>query len=48
MGIIGAPELIENAQESVISIIKGSKQSNVYSHLEKNQPKSVIDLSLKG
>ncbi len=47
VGIIGAPELIENAQESVISIIKGSKQSNVYSHLEKNQPKSVIDLGLK-
>ena len=47
VGIIGLPELIENAQESVISIIKGSKQSNVYSHLEKNQPKSVIDLGLK-
>ena len=47
VGIIGAPELIENAQESVISIIKGSKQSNVYSHLEKNQLKPVIDLGLK-
>jgi len=47
IGIIGAPELIENAQESVISIIKGAKQSNVYSHLEKNQPKPVLDLGLK-
>lgn len=48
IGIIGDPEYIENAQESVISIIKGSKQSNVYSHLEKNQLKPVIDLGLKG
>ncbi len=47
IGVIGAPECIENAQESVISIVKGAKQSNVYSHLEKNQPKSVIDLGLK-
>ena len=47
IGIIGSPELIENAQESVISIIKGAKQSNVYSHLEKNQLKSVLDLGLK-
>ena len=47
VGIIGSPEYIENAQESVISIIKGAKQSNVYSHLEKNQPKSIIDLGLK-
>ena len=47
VGIIGLPEYLENAQESVISIIKGSKQSNVYSHLEKNQLKSVLDLGLK-
>ncbi len=47
IGIIGPPECIENAQESVISIVKGSKQSNVYSHLEKNQLKPVIDLGLK-
>ena len=47
IAIIGSPELIENAQESVISIIKGAKQSNVYSHLEKNQLKPVIDLGLK-
>ena len=47
IAIIGLPEYIENAQESVISIIKGAKQSNVYSHLEKNQLKSVLDLGLK-
>jgi len=47
VAIIGAPEYIENAQESKISIIKGAKQSNVYSHLEKNQLKPVLDLGLK-
>jgi len=47
IGIIGPPECIENAQESVISIVKGAKQSNVYSHLEKNQLKPVVDLGLK-
>ena len=47
VGIIGLPEYIENAQESVISLIKGSKQSNVYSNLEKNQLKPVLDLGLK-
>jgi len=47
IGIIGAPECIENAQESMISIIKGSKQANVYAHLEKHQPKPVLDLGLK-
>ncbi len=47
IGVIGSPELIENAQEAIISIIKGAKQSNVYAHLEKNQPKPIIDLGLK-
>lgn len=47
IGIIGNPEIIKNAQESLISLVKGSKQSNVYSHLEKNQPKPIIDLGLK-
>lgn len=47
IGIIGHPEYLENAQEAVISLIKGSKQSNVYAHLEKNQIKSVVDLGLK-
>lgn len=47
IGIIGDPEYVKNAHEAIISIIKGSKQSNVYSHLEKNQPKPIIDLGLK-
>ncbi|MAH03610.1 hypothetical protein CMI39_02375 [Candidatus Pacearchaeota archaeon] len=48
IGIIGDPEYIENAQNAIISIIKGSKQSNVYNFLEKHQVKEVIDLGLKG
>jgi len=47
VGIIGSPEHIENAQEAIISIIKGSKQSNVYSLLEKHQVGPVLDLGLK-
>jgi len=47
IGIIGEPEYIENAQQAVISIIKGSKQSNVYNFLEKHQVKEPIDLGLK-
>lgn len=47
IGIIGSPECIQNAQNSCISIIKGSKHSNVYCHLEKNRPEPVYDLGLK-
>ena len=47
IGIIGDPEYIENAQEAIISLIKGSKHANVYSHLEKHQVKPVVDLGLK-
>ena len=47
VGIIGSPEYLENAQESIISVIRGSKQSNVYHSLEKNQTKPVTDLGLK-
>lgn len=47
IGIIGDPEYIKNAQEAIISIIRGSKHSNVYSNLEKHQVKPVIDLGLK-
>jgi len=47
VGIIGDPEYIKNAQEAIISIIKGTKHANVYSHLEKHQVKPVIDLGLK-
>lgn len=48
IGIIGSPEHIKHAQEAVISIIKGSKQGNVYSHLERHQVKEPDDLGLKG
>ena len=47
VGIIGDVEHIKKAEEAVVAIIKGAKQSNVYSFLEKNQIKPVIDLGLK-
>lgn len=47
VGIIGSPERIENAQEAIVSLIKGAKQSNVYNFLEKNQVKEDVDLGLK-
>ncbi len=47
VGIIGSPEYMENAQEALISLIKGAKQSNVYAYLEKHQVKPVLDLGLK-
>jgi len=47
VGIVGDPEHMKNAQESLIFLIKGSKHSNVYKHLEKHQIKPVIDLGLK-
>ena len=47
VGIIGDPELIKNAQEAAVSLIRGAKQSNVYAFLEKHHPEPVIDLGLK-
>ena len=47
IAVIGSPRGIENAQESIISLIKGAKQSNVYGFLEKHQIKPVFDLGLK-
>jgi ribosomal RNA assembly protein len=47
VGIIGSPELIKNAGDAVISIIRGSKQANVYSFLEKHHVKPILDLGLK-
>lgn len=47
VGIIGEPEYIENAQQAIVSIIKGAKQSNVYNFLEKHQVKEPVDLGLK-
>lgn len=47
VGIIGPAEWIKNAQEAIISLVKGSKQANVYAYLEKHQFKEPIDLGLK-
>ena len=47
IGIIGSSEHIENAQNAIISIVKGSKQTNVYAYLEKHQVKPAEDLGLK-
>ncbi len=47
IAIIGDPEYMKNAQEAIISLIKGSKHSNVYSYLEKHQAKPIFDLGLK-
>jgi len=47
VGIIGSPELIENAQKAVISLIQGSKQANVYGYLEKHHVEPILDLGLK-
>lgn len=47
VGIIGEPEYIRTAQEAIFSLIRGSKQANVYAYLEKHQPKPIVDLGLK-
>lgn len=47
IGIIGMPELIKNSQDAVISLIRGSKQANVYNYLEKHPLEPIIDLGLK-
>ncbi len=47
VGIIGSPENIKGAQDAVVSIIQGAKQSNVYSYLEKHRVQPVVDLGLK-
>ena len=47
VGIIGHNEYIEIAQEGIFSIIKGTKQANVYAYLEKHQPEPIVDLGLK-
>lgn len=47
LGIIGDPEFMRYAQESAISLIRGAKQSNVYSFLEKHRVQPVLDLGLK-
>jgi len=47
VGIIAPAEDIKSIQEGIIGIIKGSKQSNVYTFLEKNKGKPIGDLGLK-
>ena len=47
IGIIGGLGHIKNAQDAMIYLIQGSKQSNVYGFLEKHQPEPIIDLGLK-
>ncbi len=47
IGIIGDSEHIKNAQESLISIIRGAKQGNVYSYLEKHRVQPIFDFGLK-
>ena len=47
VGIIGEPEKIKNAQDAMISLIQGSKQSNVYARLEKLKPEPIVDLGLR-
>lgn len=47
VGIIGDVEHIRNAQEGLISLIRGAKQANVYTFLEKHQVQPILDLGLK-
>ncbi len=47
VGIIGPPENIQNAQEAIISLIRGAKHSNVYFFLEKHKPKEIYDFGIK-
>ncbi|GAF98139.1 unnamed protein product, partial [marine sediment metagenome] len=43
IGIIGDTEDIEEAIQAVTSLIQGSKQSNVYTHAEKEMKKKRLD-----
>lgn len=47
IGIIGNPENMKRTQVAITSLIKGSKQSNVYKYLEKHHVQPVVDLGLK-
>lgn len=47
VGIIGSPEKMKIALEAVASLIRGSKQSNVYKYLERHQVRPIVDLGLK-
>jgi len=47
IAIIGESQNIKNAQDSLISLIRGSKQSNIYNFLERNKPQPIFDFGLK-
>ena len=47
IAIIGYPEEIENGITAIQNLIRGAKQSNVYTYLEKNQIKQIEDFGLK-
>lgn len=47
VGIIGDPENIENAQNAIIMLIKGSKHANVYAFLERSHPEPILDFGLR-
>ena len=46
IGIVGDAENIEAARQSVISLIQGAKQANVYAYLEKHHPLPIFDFGL--
>ena len=45
--IIGSFENVKSARDGIISLIRGAKQSSIYSFLEKNRSKHIIDFGLK-
>ncbi len=47
IGIVGDAEYIKNAQDAIVSIIRGAKQANVYNYLERHQVKPIYDFGLK-
>jgi len=47
IGLIGPIEYIKTARESIISLIRGSKQANVYRKLEKANFEPVEDFGIK-
>ena len=47
IGIIGNANYIKNAMDSIIYLIHGTKQANVYAFLEKHQPEEIVDFGLK-
>lgn len=48
IGIIGNSIKIDKISQAIVSIIKGAKHGNAYCYLERNQPKHIYDLGLRG